>query len=299
MPDSLFVLQPDFAFPFAALLRLTAIIVFTSFLILAHHNEKWFQSEFARAMASITVLLAMLHAEYGGFLFTLGGDKDNFKWKRVRPVYYLIVCNELLLPYPTPAYSAVTTLLIVVCELTVTLLWPNPSDSNCTELTPFPLNSTATFKDYYDHYKYITSDALFYLFAFCAAFYVKHLIEIVVRRAFLDHRHSVESRYKLNFEREQQEQLLSSCLPQHLMKRVRNDIRAKFEMNSQDSQNSISRPFSELYIEKYHDVTILYADIVNSMLLTQSFESPQELVQTLNGLFARFDSKAEVSETVV
>ena len=244
----------------------------------------------------------MLHAEYGGFLINLAGDLHTFKWKRVRPVYYLIVCNELLLPYPTPAYSVVTTVLIVVCELTVTLVWPNLPDSNCRELTPFdeyPMNSTVTWQNYYDHYKYITSDALFYLFAFGAAYYVKHLIEIVVRRAFLDHRHSVESKFKLNFERDQQEQLLSSCLPQHLMKRVRRDIRAKFELNSKNSENSISRPFSELYIEKYQDVTILYADIVNSMLLTQSFESPQELVQTLNGLFARFDSKAEVSEIAI
>ncbi|CAG2118731.1 unnamed protein product, partial [Medioppia subpectinata] len=105
--------------------------------------------------------------------------------------------------------------------------------------------------------------------------------------------------FKLTFEKDQQERLLGSCLPQHLMKKVKRDIRERFaqHMEQHDStrQASISRPFSELYIEKYTDVTILYADIVNSMLLTQSLESPQDLVETLNELFGRFDTRAEAN----
>ena len=282
------------------MLRLTALIVYISFLILSHHNEKWLKSKFARGIAAIAVLAAMLHAEYGGFLFTLTGDRETFKWKRLRPVFYLIICNELLLPFPSRVYSSVTTLLIIISEITVTLVWPHMSDSNCQALTPHYLNTNATFPDYFNEYKFILSDVFFYICAALIAYYVGFLLEIVVRRAFLDHRRCVESKFKLNFERDQQERLLGSCLPQHLMERVRRDIRTKFaqQMDSQN-KNSISRPFTELYIEKFKDVTVLYADIVNSMLLTQSLESPQELVETLNGLFGRFDSRAEVSIPII
>ena len=285
------------------MLRLTSLIVYTSFLILAHHSEKWLKSEFARAIASIAVLAAMLHAEYGGFLFTVTGDKDTFKWKRLRPVFYLIICNELLLPFPSRIYSSVTTVLIIMSEITVTLVWPHISDSNCQALTPHFLSGNdernktdKQFLDYYDESKYILSDLFFYICAALIAYYVGYLLEIVVRRAFLDHRRCVESKFKLNLEKDQQERLLSSCLPQHLMEKVRQDIRTKFalHMDSHENKNSISRPFTELYIEKFTNVTVLYADIVNSMLLTQSLESPQVLVETLNGLFGRFDSRAEV-----
>ena len=233
-----------------------------------------------------------------------------------------------------------------------------------------------------------TADMLFYLCAALVASYVTYLLEIVNRRAFLDHRKCVESKYKLTFEKDEQERLLSSCLPRHLMKKVREDIRSRFtiyhqrhnnnnntlssssdhqftnfntsssfhnvndndynnigsllftksnqnqenenkklnmvevevrslkkgkeEVDSNDNNNnnsnaqesinyqngstnnSISRPFSSLYIERHKNVTILYADIVNSMLLTQVLKSPKELVETLNELFGRFDNSAEV-----
>jgi hypothetical protein len=248
-------------------------------------------------MAAITVLMAMIFAEYGGFIFTISGDILTFKWKRSRPVYYLIICNEILLPFPSRIYSSIATLVIVVLEIIVTLVWPHISDSNCQNMTPQNRTDFEKFSIFYERYKYICSDLLFYLFAALVAYYVSFLLEIVNRRAFLDHRRCVESKFKLNFEKDQQEQLLGSCLPKHLMRKVRSDIRERFTQHfeSQENKNSFSRPFSELYIEKYKDVTILYADIVNSMLLTQSLESPKALVETLNGLFGRFDSRAEVS----
>ncbi|KAH9413544.1 hypothetical protein DERP_008022 [Dermatophagoides pteronyssinus] len=210
-------------------------------------------------------------------------------WKTTRPIFFLIFCNEILLPFPKRLYS-------------------------------------------------ITSGLV--------AFYVTYLLEIVNRRAFLDHRKCVESKYKLTFERDEQERLLASCLPKHLMKKVRNDIRSRFTGNwsssissnrsminnnntvinvdgnnnndndehrnqihstksnidhphhhhhhhKSGSNGSIGRPFSEMYIDKYSNVTILYADIVNSMALTQTLQSPKALVEALNNLFCRFDCRAE------
>jgi len=52
------------------------------------------------------------------------------------------------------------------------------------------------------------------------------------------------------------------------------------------------RPFNKLYVKKYKNVSILYADIVNSMVLTASL-TPNDLVETLNELYGRFDETAE------
>ena len=46
--------------------------------------------------------------------------------------------------------------------------------------------------------------------------------------------------------------------------------------------------------KKFHDVSILYADICNFTPLTTTLE-PYQLVQTLNDLFGKFDDAAEAS----
>jgi class 3 adenylate cyclase len=50
----------------------------------------------------------------------------------------------------------------------------------------------------------------------------------------------------------------------------------------------------ELYIEKYNNVSILFADIQNFTPLTTTL-SAQQLVETLNDLFGKFDDAAKVS----
>lgn len=212
-------------------------------------------------------------------------------------------------------------MFVVVLEVIITLLWPQISDHRCNMITP-KIEDFDNWHSIKNRYVYFMSDIIFYFLAALVAFYVTYLLEIVNRRAFLDHRKCVESKFKLTFEKDEQERLLSSCLPRHLMKKVRDDIRSRFVCqinepsyrtalsdssyrngrlcsNSQQqkvsgSNGSISRPFKELYIDKYQNVTILYADIVNSMLLTQRLKSPKALIETLNKLFGRFDSRAEV-----
>lgn len=239
-------------------------------------------------MAAITVLFAMIYSEYGGIIFVTENDFSTFNWKKSRPVYYLIICNEILLPFPSRIYSSVSTLIIITLEIIVTLVWPIIDPHTCRNLIPHFEVSVQTAN-------YILTDVLFYVFAALVAYYVSYLLEIVNRRTFLDHRRCVESKFKLNFEKDQQEQLLNSCLPKHLMERVRDDIRTRFTLHfDNQTDGSISRPFTDIYIEKHKYVTILYADIVNSMQLTTSLQTPKALVETLNGLFGRFDIKAEV-----
>lgn len=122
-------------------------------------------------------------------------------------------------------------------------------------------------------------------------FQITFLLEIAIRRTFLNHKYCIQSTYKLNYEKEQQEQLLRSCFPQHLIEQIRNEIRESLTRISK-RQSVPFKPFYNLYVEKYENVTILYADIVNSMNLTDKL-NPAELVETLNELYGRFDEAAE------
>ena len=50
--------------------------------------------------------------------------------------------------------------------------------------------------------------------------------------------------------------------------------------------------FKKLYIKKYDNVSILFADIVNSVALTEKL-SANELVETLDNMFGTFDKCAD------
>lgn len=138
---------------------------------------------------------------------------------------------------------------------------------------------------------YSVADIIFYASSAMIGFQITFLLEIAIRRTFLNHKYCIQSTYKLNYEKEQQEQLLRSCFPQHLIEQIRSEIRESIARISK-RQSRPFKPFYNLYVEKYENVTILYADIVNSMNLTDKL-NPAELVETLNELYGRFDESAE------
>ncbi|GBM51022.1 Adenylate cyclase type 2, partial [Araneus ventricosus] len=86
------------------------------------------------------------------------------------------------------------------------------------------------------------------------------------------------------------EKFLQSILPTHIASEVRNDIRKAIK--DINRLRMTQKPFNKLYVEKHKNVSILYADIVNSMLLAASLKV-SDLVATLNDLFGRFDDAAE------
>lgn len=138
---------------------------------------------------------------------------------------------------------------------------------------------------------YTIADVLFYGSSAMIGFQITFLLEIAIRRTFLNHKYCIQSTYKLNYEKEQQEQLLRSCFPQHLIEQIREEIRESIALINK-RQSVPFKPFYNLYVEKYENVSILYADIVNSMNLTDKLK-PDELVETLNELYGRFDESAE------
>ena len=142
-------------------------------------------------------------------------------------------------------------------------------------------------------YRYAVADLVFYLVSGVIGFLLSLLLEIANRKAFIDHRSLVQLKLKLGFEKEKEETLLNSCLPKYLIEKVRGDIQAVMA-NRVAGSTIPTRPFNQLYMEKYKEVSILYADIVNSMLLAAKL-TPSELVETLNDLFGRFDESAEAN----
>ncbi|XP_068085089.1 adenylate cyclase type 2 [Anabrus simplex] len=148
-----------------------------------------------------------------------------------------------------------------------------------------PDEDTSTF------YLQIAGEALFLLCASGTGLYYRHMTEAAHRHTFKGTRQCIESRVKLECEKEQQEQLLLSVIPAYIAAEVKRSIMLKMADACQDMSNKQTR-FHEMYVQRHNNVSILYADIVNFTPLSEQL-SASDLVKTLNELFGRFDQIAQ------
>ena len=121
-------------------------------------------------------------------------------------------------------------------------------------------------------------------------FYLRYVGEINLRHGFLDKRGCIDATFKLKYEKEQEENLLLSIIPKHMATQVRESIIAYLKTHGANQESR--RCFSELFVEKHEDVSILFADICNCTPLTTRLPV-DKLVETLNDLFGKFDEAAE------
>ncbi|KAJ8736494.1 hypothetical protein PYW08_007150 [Mythimna loreyi] len=138
----------------------------------------------------------------------------------------------------------------------------------------------------------VASDIIYLIGVNLMGVYFRLMNEIVTRRSFLDRRACVESTLRLKFVKDQEERLMMSILPEHIVSKVRQDIRNMFMGLETRSISSNLRSFNQLYVEEHDNVSILYADVVNYTSISTTL-SPMRMVELLNELFGRFDEASE------
>nr|CAD7267222.1 unnamed protein product [Timema shepardi] len=227
--------------------------------------------------------------------------------------------DEYLLLVLRPAYS---THALLACYMFLPLLH---------NFQPIILGATVTlchlvtlgvivYKDVPDVLQRVISDAIYLVCVNGLGLYFRLLNEVSIRRTFLDRRACIESKYKVDYEKQQEvrrcggfrfgsrygsfvtflcssitftfnisEHLLLSILPRHIVEDVKEDIRRIIQHVNDPLKK---KPFSDMYVKEHSNVSILFADVVNYSQLTVSLPV-NKLVETLNELFGRFDDASE------
>ncbi|XP_018045914.1 PREDICTED: adenylate cyclase type 2 isoform X1 [Atta colombica] len=150
------------------------------------------------------------------------------------------------------------------------------------------------FDDLMNYYNLIqiVVEIMFLLAAILAGMYYRILTMMAHRKTFSGTKTVIESRIKLECEREQQEQLLLSVIPAYIAAEVKRSIMLKMADACQEANKHKQTTFQEMYVQRHNNVSILYADIVNFTPLSEQL-SASDLVKTLNELFGRFDQIAQ------
>ncbi|XP_043469096.1 adenylyl cyclase 78C-like isoform X2 [Leptopilina heterotoma] len=132
----------------------------------------------------------------------------------------------------------------------------------------------------------LSTNVLLYFAVNLAGMYTKYLTDRGQRQAFLETHRSMETRQRTQNENNRQEKLLLSVLPDFVAKEMIRDIARETARGGTISFTP--NQFHRIYIHRYENVSILFADIKGFTALA-SHCSAQELVKVLNDLFARFD----------
>ncbi|CAL8110129.1 unnamed protein product [Orchesella dallaii] len=178
-------------------------------------------------------------------------------------ILFAIFVTYAMLPMPL-WWGATASVVTAVVHLCLSAWWYSQcvsSASNCVIRT-------------------IVADVLLFVGINLGALYTRFLTDRGQRNAFLETRRFLQMHFRTKKENEKQERLLLSVLPSFIAKELVRDLASSDELNSAQ--------FHKIYLHRYENVSILFADVKGFTELASTC-SPQELVRILNDLFGRFD----------
>ncbi|GFS14699.1 adenylate cyclase type 3-like [Elysia marginata] len=176
----------------------------------------------------------------------------------------LVYLSQMALPFSAWSCVPLVTLLVLLHCLVTGLTWAR-EDSNITRLAPQMLGNSL-------------------LCLACIAIGVSRCVflDMLNRRSLLETKSALEAKGKIELAYKNKERLLLSVLPKHVADEMLKDVGSL----APDGQ------FRKIYMSRYENVSILFADIVGFTAISSSVTAAA-LVSILNELFASFDVLAE------